>query len=266
VSADSSTNRVAAALRDILRRSDTLTSAAVRLAGRFQSLRDRRLSARDRWAKHTSDESRYWLDALSAADANERFADRLDPDREISGDVLRRAVEEIDTTEVAILDVGSGPLTSVGKTHPGKRINVVAIDALADEYIQVLGESGVKAPVLPEACSGEEILDKYEPQSFDVAFIANALDHTADPLLVLDNMLGVVKPNGRVALWHLRNEGERNRYFGIHLWNIDCRDDRFVVWNREVSHDINARLDGRYDVECWSSDDDRISCLIRPRI
>jgi SAM-dependent methyltransferase len=252
-------------LRDLLRRSDTLTSAAVRLAGRFQGVRDRRLSLRDRWAKRTSDESRYWVDALSAEDAGKRFADRLDPEREISGEVLRRAVEEIDAEDVAILDVGSGPLTSVGKTYPGKRVKVVATDALAEEYVRILQKSAVEAPVLPEPCSGEEVLDRYGPDSFDVAFIGNALDHTADPLLVLDNLLGVIRPTGRVALWHLRNEGERNRYFGIHLWNIDCRDGRFFLWNRETSHDVTARLSDRFDVECWSSDDERISCLIRPR-
>ena len=254
-----------AALRDLVRRNETLTNSIVRLAGRVQSLRDRRLSLRDRWSRRTSDESRYWVDALSAADARERFADRLDPDTDVTGKVLRRAIGEIDSEQVSILDVGSGPLTSVGKKYPGKQLTLVAIDALADEYVGILQASGIGAPVLPEKCSGEEILDRYEPQSFDVAFIDNALDHTADPLLVLDNMLGVIKPAGRVGLCHGRNEGERNGYFGIHLWNIDCRDGRLIIWNREVQHDVAARLHERFRVESWPSGDDTVNCLIRPR-
>lgn len=252
-------------MRDLVRRSEVLTGLAVRVAGRLQSVRDRRLSSRDRWSKRASDEARYWRDALRSPDAASGFADRLDFGKAITGTALRRALEELEATEISILDVGSGPLTSVAGTYPGKRIEVVAIDPLADEYVEILREAGIDAPVLPIACRGEQILEKYSPGTFDIAFIANALDHSADPLVVLENMLGVVKPAGRVVLWHLRNEGERNNYFGIHFWNIECRDGRFVIWNRETSHDVTALLSDRFDVECWASDGDRVNCLIRPR-
>jgi SAM-dependent methyltransferase len=252
------------ALRSVLRRSDRLTGAAVRTAGRVQALRDRGLSVRARWTKHTSDESRYWVDALSAPDARERFADRLDPEREVSGDALRRAVEGIDGDDVRVLDIGSGPLTTVGKVYPGKRIEVVATDALADEYVRIMSEAGLAPPVLPVACAGEDVVDMFGSDSFDVAFMANALDHTADPVLVLDNMLAVVGPEGRVALSHMRNEGVRNNYFGIHFWNIECRDDRLVIWNRETNHDVTERLAASHRVECWVPEQDRVECLISP--
>lgn len=259
-------NRAGIALRSMIRRNEKLTGAAVRMAGRAQALRDRGLSARDRWAKRTSDESRYWVDALNDPDAKSRFADRLDPEREITGEALRKAVEEIGKEDVRILDVGSGPLTSVGKTYPGKRIEVVATDALAEDYAKTMREAGIEAPVVPVACSGEEVLDRFGPDSFDVAFVGNALDHTADPLLVLDNLLAVVGGEGRVALAHMRNEGVRNNYFGIHFWNIECREGRFVIWNREVTHDVTERLAGRWQVECWAPEPDDVYCLIRPSV
>lgn len=252
------------ALRRLIRRSDTLTGFGVRWAGRLQALRDRGLPTRDRWSKRTSDESRYWVDALNDPDAKSRFADRLDPSREITGDALRKAVGEIDKEDVRILDVGSGPLTSVGKTYPGKRVEVVATDALAEDYARTMREAGIEPPAPPVACSGEEVLERFGPDSFDVAFIANALDHTADPLLVLDNMLAAVGDSGRVALAHMRNEGVRNNYFGIHFWNIECRDGSFVIWNPEVTHDVTERLADRWLVECWAPEPEGVETLIRP--
>jgi hypothetical protein len=68
-------------MRDLIRRNERLTGMAVRPAGRFEALRDRRLSVRDRWGMRTSDEARYWLDALRTDGATERFADRLAPYR-----------------------------------------------------------------------------------------------------------------------------------------------------------------------------------------
>jgi 2-polyprenyl-3-methyl-5-hydroxy-6-metoxy-1,4-benzoquinol methylase len=255
---------VKAALRSALRKNEAVTRAMVRAAGRLQSLRDGRLSYRERWAKRRSHESGYWTDSLAAPDARERFADRLDPNTEISGTVLRRAVEEIPREAVSILDVGSGPLTSVGKAYPGKRIQVTAADALAEEYMTALRKANVEPLVPPVAVAGEDVASHFGAESFDVAFMANALDHTADPILVLDNLVEVTKRDGRVALRHMKNEGERNSYFGIHLWNIECRDGRFVIWNRETTHDVASVLAG-CEVECWSHGEDDIEVLIRRR-
>ena len=251
-------------LRDLVRRSPALTSLAVRTLGRAQALRDRGLSSSERWNRRAGDETRYWADALRAPEGRSRFADRLDPTAEIAFPPLRRAVEEIAAVQVRILDVGAGPLTAVGGTYPGKRIAVVAIDPLADEYARILRERGFDPPVVPVACSGEGIVEKFGAGAFDVAFSLNALDHCADPLLVLDNMLEAVAPAGRVALTHMRNEGQRNGYFGIHFWNIDSQDGRFVIWNRTECHDVTARLAGRYRADCWRSTDDRVHCLIAP--
>ena len=254
-----------AALRSALRKNEALTGAIVKAAGRLQSLRDGRLSYRERWSKRNSHEAGYWTDSLAAPDSRERFADRLDPETEIGGASLRRAVEEIAREEVAILDVGSGPLTSVGKKYPGKKIVLTAADALAEDYTNSLAKAGIEPLVPPVPVAGEDLLDYFGPESFDVAFMSNALDHTADPLLVIRNLLGVTKGDGRVALRHMKNEGERNSYFGIHIWNIECRDDRFVIWNREVTNDVTELLADEYVVECWTEGAEGVETLIRPR-
>jgi SAM-dependent methyltransferase len=250
-------------LRDAVRRSPALTRFLVRVAGRAQALRDRGLTRSGRWRRRAGDETRYWEDALTADDAREAFSERLDPEAPLEDDSLIRAVDEVDAEVVEILDVGSGPLTSVGKTHRDRRLKIVAVDPLADDYARILREAGIDAPVVPVACGGEEIAEHLGEDSFDVAYALNALDHCADPMLVLDNMRRVVRPGGRIALTHMRNEGERNGYFGIHFWNLDCQDGRFVVWNRDERHDVAAEL-GDVEIDCWLGAG-WVSCLIRPQ-
>ena len=260
----SSGNTRGLAIRNLVRRSPRFTHLGVRALGRLQALRDRGLSPAARWTRRAPDETRYWAGVLHSPEARTCFLDRLDPQREITGPALRRAVDETMAHEIRILDVGAGPLTAVGTSYPGKRISVVPIDPLADAYVSILRDAGLDPPVLPVPCSGDEIVKKFGAATFDVAFALNALDHSADPLRVLDNMLTAITPGGRVALSHMHNEGERNGYFGIHFWNIDSRDGRFVIWNRRVTHDVTARLADRFETECWAVGDDWVHCLIRP--
>lgn len=237
--------------------------SAVRAVGKAQLILDRRLSTRGRWAKRAPDEIHFWVDAFATRDAEASFANRLDTSAMVRGSALRRALEEIEADDVTILDVGSGPLTSVVGTYPGKNLDVVATDAFADDYLRVLRQRGIQPPTPPIACAGEELLARFGEQAFDVVHIANALDHTADPLVVLDNMLAVAKPTGRIVLTHLPDEGERNQYMGIHLWNLRCEEGRLVLWNRDARHDLTERLAGRFEIDCWSTPD-RVNCLIRP--
>lgn len=250
------------ALRRVLGVHPAVNRTAVRTVGRTQLMLDRRLSARGRWKKRAPDEIRFWVDALTPRDAAATFANRLDPSAEVRGSALRRALEEIEAVDVSILDVGSGPLSSVVGTYPGKNLTVVATDAFAEDYLRVLRMRGIEPPSPPIACPGEGLHERFGANSFDVVHIANALDHTADPLTVLENMLAVMKPAGRVALTHLPDEGERNQYMGIHLWNIRSEDDHLILWNRDARHDLTERLADRYELECWMTKD-RVNCLIR---
>src|SRR5882672_9093724 len=124
--------------RRFLQRNTVLRSLAVRTLGRIQAFWDRRLPVESRWEKHAPDEVNYWLYALKTPETRSRFADRLNPNKKVTTMSLRRALDEISTPDISILDVGSGPLTSVGQTYPGKRIEVTAVDPLADEYIALL--------------------------------------------------------------------------------------------------------------------------------
>jgi SAM-dependent methyltransferase len=63
----------------------------------------------------------------------------------------------------------------------------------------------VVPPVRTRRCDSERLLDMFEPDSFDVAYASNTLDHSYDPLRAIRQMIAVVRPGGIVLLQHFPN-------------------------------------------------------------
>jgi SAM-dependent methyltransferase len=95
----------------------------------------------------------------------------------------------------------------------------------------------------------EELLLFFPTERFDLVHCRNALDHAADPLLGIRQMLAVTRLGGAVALDHFPNEGEREGYSGFHQWNLDLRDGRFVLWTPAETIDVATALDCPCTVE-----------------
>lgn len=255
-----------AAIRRWIRTHPRLRRAAGTVAGSVDRLRARGLTTRERWDRAISYEANFWADWLATrafGDVGE-YRKRLDPAAPVEDELVAGRLRELPDETLSILDVGAGPLTTVGKTYAGKELRITAVDPLATDYDQILAGADVTPPVRTELCHGERLLEKFEPASFDIAFAANALDHSYDPVLVIQNMLEVVRPGGFVVLSHRRNEAESKGYLGLHQWNFEQRDGRLVVWNRDSSHDVNALLESRADVECRDRGSD-VECVIRKR-
>jgi SAM-dependent methyltransferase len=168
-----------------------------------------------RWSSHLHEEVDFWRQALS------------DPNEQMRGRAVRHELEdwvkrEIDPAAdpVRILDVGSGPLTTIGTTWQGKDLTVVALDPLADEYNEILDEIGLVAPAPPVPGRGEELIDMFGSDVFDFVLSANALDHCADPVRVVAEMVGVAKPGAMIFLHHLVDVAEHERHQGLHQWNL----------------------------------------------
>jgi SAM-dependent methyltransferase len=221
------------------------------LLGRLRGLSNRRRSSREVWRRSLGHELDYWaawLERRGVIHSPDRIVDsfewRVDPDSELEPP-LRELVGRIKGGFVSILDVGAGPLTSVGKAHPEKELEIVPIDSLAREYDRLLEQAGIEPPV--RTCQGEaeELIDRFGSESFDVAHADNALDHSADPLRAIESMLAVVRPGGYIVLNHRRNEGERQHYLGLHQWNFDVRGGDLIVWNPRVQHNVSTRLRSR---------------------
>jgi len=183
-------------------------------------------------------------------------------DTEISDPVMQRELDRHPTEHVSILDVGAGPLTSLGYRYPGKTLSIVPVDPLADEYDRLLRDARLVPPIRTIRVAGEDLPGHFGPQKFDIAYACNALDHSADPLRIISNMVAVVRPGGVVVLRHKRNEGEQARYGGLHQWNFDVADGRLLLWNKAGVVDVGSALEGRAVVTAWVSGNEAIARLL----
>ena len=228
-----------------------MQSEAVRRANAWRrESRVVRQPAEGIWSEGIEHELAFWRDQLHDPDWDPKQDYRLDPDWRIQEPEVVALLDDIGTANVSLLDVGSGPLTTLGKTHPGKTLSVTATDPLADEYNEILREAGIEPPSPALACRGEDLLDRFAPGTFDIVFARNALDHSIDPVRVIENMVALTKDGGHVVLRHRRCEARVANYVGLHQWNFDIEGDAFVLHRgRRERVDINRRLAGIATVE-----------------
>ncbi len=185
---------------------------------------------------------RRWLETRGG-DWPEEFAQRLDPGAPLHWELANLlppgAVAEI-------LDVGAGPLTSLGKVAPGRTLRITAVDPLAEAYSAMLVEQRIAPPVRTMPGDAAGLLGQFGADRFDLVHARNAIDHTADAPRAVREMLAVARPGGAVYLAHARNEGERQGYGGMHRWNFDVETVRgeahFILWNRSLRVDLTEEL------------------------
>jgi SAM-dependent methyltransferase len=197
-------------------------------------------------------EVQFWRNWLSTTGMYwpEDFRARLDPERRLDGH-LAPFIDRVDTEHVRILDVGSGPLTKLGKTHPAKRLEITATDLLAKEYDRLLAELRIVPPVRTVYADAEELVREFGPDAFDIVHGQNCIDHTADPQRAIEHMVAVARPGGFVVLYHAENEGQREGYNQLHQWNFTCENGAFVIRDRTGrTVDMTERLAAQCDVEC----------------
>jgi SAM-dependent methyltransferase len=184
------------------------------------------------WKFQLRDESRFWENWITTkGDAwQEDFCNRQDPDFELQ-DNVRRWIDAPDGSVVNILDVGAGPLTVLGKRWDNRSIHITAVDALADRYDQLLGDASITPLVRTQLCQTENLLERFEPDSFDFVHALNTLDHHYDPLRALSQMISVVGSGKCIYFKHRTEEAERAGHSGLHQWNFSLDDGKVLLWN-----------------------------------
>jgi SAM-dependent methyltransferase len=231
-----------------------------------RALMHARIGRRLWWQGRKRNEVDFWAGWLTGKPGTEQWAgdreERLDPETEIRDPVVRRELDRNPAEEVSILDVGAGPLTWLGYRYPGKRLTIVPVDPLADAYDRLLGDAGLEPPVRTIRVAGEDLLEHFRPASFDVAYATNALDHSADPLAIISNMVTVVRPGGVVVLRHKRNEGQSARYSGLHQWNFDAVGGGLRLWNEATEVDVGSALAGRAETTAWLEEQEVVARLV----
>ncbi len=168
-----------------------------------------------------------WLRTRGMEDPGD-FARRIAPDQPLQ-EHLKKLLPQSDGRPYRILDIGAGPLTTVGKICDGSKIDLLAIDPLASVYDALLDKNGITPPVRTKYGEAEQVAEMYSDGSFDLVHAANSLDHAHDPVAAIKAAARVVRPGGHVFLEHILNEGAREGYGGLHQWNFGVEDNSFTI-------------------------------------
>jgi SAM-dependent methyltransferase len=195
------------------------------------------------WRVGLSDERDFWDRYLASGGLNwpEEAEERLRPNRPVN-DALVGLVEATATDPVRVLDVGSGPLSWVGTAHPGREVQLTAVDPLARWYATLFERHGVEPAVRPVAGRAERLRRRFPPGSFDVVVARNSLDHGTDPRRAIGEMLAVTRPGGFVYLEHAEREGANQRYRGLHQWDFWVEDGELALGHRTATLDLDDVL------------------------
>ncbi len=213
-------------------------------------------AAADLWAERLDDETAFWYGWLRDRGGQwpEDYAQRMDPEFELQPEI-RAYLDPTPGRRLRILDVGSGPLTILGKRWGDRTLEITATDPLAEQYAMLFERVGTTPPVMPVHSVAEQLTDTFDESSFDLVYARNCLDHGYDPLQAILEMIKVTKPGCVVLLQHAINEGEHEGYGGLHQWNFCVREGRFTIWQPDRTIDAHSALEREAEVELYVSDD-----------
>lgn len=201
------------------------------------------MSVRDEWQAGVQNEVDFWravFDGKQFPAFKQDMIDRAYPEKEIEKYILPYLPTGMPITSLKLLDVAAGPISCLGWKIKGESPQITAIDALAEEYRNILNEFHVVPPVYTQPCDGENITDMYAADSFDLVHIRNALDHCYDALAVVRNMLAVLKPGGFLIVAGHTDEAVFEKYIGLHQWNIRGEDGHMIIWRPGARYDVNV--------------------------
>jgi 2-polyprenyl-3-methyl-5-hydroxy-6-metoxy-1,4-benzoquinol methylase len=203
-----------------------------------------------------------WLRTKSSAWPGD-YQNRLDPKFPLS-QKHSALIDLVPEEEIRILDVGAGPLTILGKKHPSKLLNIQAVDILAERYDQLLAKYNVQPLIRTQFAEAERLYQKFEENSFHLVTARNCLDHAVDPLEAIRQILFVTMKRCFAVLDHAENEGETQRYQGLHQWNFTVIEGDLIVKGSGQMTNVSKQLSHLGDFRC-SLNNQWVTVWIRKR-
>lgn len=192
------------------------------------------------------EEFMFWQDYIHSPESRLRAQQAF----AVTDPILKQAITSIGRPVVRVVDVGSGPLTSVGRVCDDVAVDVTATDKLADFYNCILDRAGIEPPVRTMLC---DYCDNAigAPGTFDIAYARNSVDHSRDPLRVIDNMLTSVGEGGKVILRHAESEADKQKWTGLHQWNFILDGNTMRITGKEDSVTVAETFPGRGIKRHW---------------
>jgi ubiquinone/menaquinone biosynthesis C-methylase UbiE len=177
------------------------------------------------WNDNLYSEIDFWNQwaATKGLQWKEDYSYRINPNSEATG-FLKEVLQTVDVDEnYKILDVGAGPITILGKFYNGIKLNITAVDALAETFNNINWQDN-KPEIITQYCETEQLSETFAENSFDLVHARNTLDHHYDVSEALKNMLHVTKRGGLIIISHAENEANNNNWNGLHKWNFFLED------------------------------------------
>ena len=126
---------------------------------------------------------------------------------------------------VETLDIGCGPVSVLRWGVLQGLLRVTGVDPLLDMYRIILERHGLDG--LPAiACQrelniyAEELASALPPESFDIVFTRNAIDHVEDPVAVIGQAEACLRPGGLLVLDFHTREGSRQGWEQLHQFDL----------------------------------------------
>ena len=141
--------------------------------------------SKETWSAELDEERKFWRQWLTTdkPEIRRQREFRLEEDRQLPADIQRYLPSDGESSKV--LDVGAGPITSLGTLSGERPVELIPIDALAREYDAMLAEFGIVPPVRTIFGEGENLVEQFGRDVVDAVNCANALDHFFDPMKAL---------------------------------------------------------------------------------
>lgn len=136
-----------------------------------------------------------------------------------------------------IVDIGCGPISTVGTVDDRFRINLLGVDPLTNVYSKILDQHFISRPHSAINMECEKI-DKIGDSIFDVVFSRNALDHSESPDLILQHSKTVCKDGGLIHIRMYENEAIRNKYSGLHQWNAKVLNNDILMFSETYNREF----------------------------
>lgn len=208
------------------------------------------------WEEHLPQEIKFWDQIIGGTFQVKEWCDNFKirgNDENYCYDPLRGIIKKNDR----ILDVGSGPASVLGTHFDGEKLDLVAVDPLADEYKKLYKKYNNYPKVIPQYGTGEN-LNEYVTGKFDLIFSRNAMDHSYNPFKFIENMVSLLTKHGTILIIVGINEGVRENYSGLHKWNFLPLEDDVVIWNQIYESRLLSKIiskDMAIKVEQYSNPD-----------
>lgn len=193
------------------------------------------------WTEQLPDEVRFWRRWL---EGNTEYAEdrafRLSSNRPFPW--WAKPLIRGNPDHVQVLDVGAGPLTSLGDLWEEKCVTITPIDPLAEAYDQLMAEYSVTPPIKTVYGSPMELVAQFGESSFDFVYASDSLDKSEDPIICYQQIMEVLKPGASLVTYHESNKAERHHYENVYQWNFSIKDNHLLAWNHSGQWDVVENL------------------------